>query len=103
MVAVSDLVCGLDAELVRLGYKASTMAWYRGLLAPPAEVPRIPGDAGVFAGPRDGMGRSACGGFFDASTEAKRKALEAAYTDVVTTNLPEWNQSSELLNWLAGL
>ena len=45
----------------------------------------------------------ACGGFFDASTEAKRKALEAAYTDVVTTNLPEWNQSSELLNWLAGL
>src|SRR5260370_25643895 len=30
MVAVSELVCGLDAELVRLGYKASTMAWYRG-------------------------------------------------------------------------
>jgi integrase/recombinase XerD len=38
-----------------------------------------------------------------ASTEAKRKALEAAYTDVVTTDLPEWNQNSELLNWLAGL
>ena len=37
-----------------------------------------------------------------ASTEAKRKALEAAYTDVVTTDLPEWNQNSELLNWLAG-
>jgi integrase len=30
MVAVSELVSGLDAELVRLGYKASTMAWYRG-------------------------------------------------------------------------
>jgi hypothetical protein len=30
MVAVSELVFGLDAELVRLGYKASTMAWYRG-------------------------------------------------------------------------
>ena len=30
MVAVSELVCGLDAELVRLGYKASTMVWYRG-------------------------------------------------------------------------
>ena len=28
MVAVSELVFGLDAELVRLGYKASTMAWY---------------------------------------------------------------------------
>jgi hypothetical protein len=30
MVAVSELVFGLDAELVRLGYKPSTMAWYRG-------------------------------------------------------------------------
>ena len=30
MVAVSELVSGLDAELVRLGYKASTMEWYRG-------------------------------------------------------------------------
>ncbi|MGH8275119.1 MAG: tyrosine-type recombinase/integrase [Steroidobacteraceae bacterium] len=30
MVAVSELVSGLDAELVGLGYKASTMVWYRG-------------------------------------------------------------------------
>jgi site-specific recombinase XerD len=30
LVAVSELVCGLDAELVRLGYSASTMVWYRG-------------------------------------------------------------------------
>ena len=30
MVAASELVSGLDAELVRLGYKASTMVWYRG-------------------------------------------------------------------------
>jgi hypothetical protein len=30
MVAVSELVSGLDAELVRLGYKPSTMVWYRG-------------------------------------------------------------------------
>jgi hypothetical protein len=30
MTAVCDLVSGLDAELVRLGYKPSTMAWYRG-------------------------------------------------------------------------
>ena len=30
MIVVSDLVSGLDAELVRLGYKPSTMAWYRG-------------------------------------------------------------------------
>jgi hypothetical protein len=30
MVAVSVLVSGLDAELVRLGYEDSTMVWYRG-------------------------------------------------------------------------
>jgi integrase len=29
MVALSVLVSGLDAELVRLGYKDATMAWYR--------------------------------------------------------------------------
>lgn len=38
-----------------------------------------------------------------ASTEAKRKALEAAYIDVVTDDLPEWNQNLGLLDWLAGL
>src|SRR5436190_18267767 len=30
MVALYALVSGLDAELVRLGYKDSTMVWYRG-------------------------------------------------------------------------
>jgi len=30
MAAVSELVSGLDAELVSLGYKPSTMVWYRG-------------------------------------------------------------------------
>lgn len=38
-----------------------------------------------------------------ASTEAKRKALEAVYADVVTADLAEWNQDPELLNWLASL
>jgi integrase/recombinase XerD len=38
-----------------------------------------------------------------ASTEAKRKALEAVYPDVVTANLAEWNQNPELLSWLASL
>ena len=38
-----------------------------------------------------------------ASTEAKRKALEAAYVDVVSADLAEWNQSPELLDWLASL
>jgi hypothetical protein len=30
MTAVGDLVSGLDAELVRLGYQSSTLVWYRG-------------------------------------------------------------------------
>ncbi len=30
MVALSALVSGLDVEMLRLGYKDSTMAWYRG-------------------------------------------------------------------------
>jgi integrase/recombinase XerD len=38
-----------------------------------------------------------------ASTEAKRKALEAVAPDVVTANLAEWNQNPELLDWLANL
>ena len=38
-----------------------------------------------------------------ASTEAKRKALEATYTDIVTDELPEWNHDTGLLNWLASL
>jgi site-specific recombinase XerD len=37
-----------------------------------------------------------------ASTEAKRKALEAAY-DIVTDDLPEWNHDPGLLSWLTNL
>ncbi|MGH3225432.1 MAG: tyrosine-type recombinase/integrase [Streptosporangiaceae bacterium] len=38
-----------------------------------------------------------------ASTEAKRKALEAAYQDIVTSDLPEWNQDADLIDWLTNL
>jgi site-specific recombinase XerD len=38
-----------------------------------------------------------------ASTEAKRKALETVYADVVTADQAEWNQNPELLDWLASL
>jgi integrase/recombinase XerD len=38
-----------------------------------------------------------------ASTEAKRRALEAVYENVVTADLAEWTQNPELLNWLADL
>jgi len=38
-----------------------------------------------------------------ASTETKRKALEAVYDQVVSAELPEWNQNPELLTWLSEL
>ena len=38
-----------------------------------------------------------------ASTQAKRKALEAAYTDITSDDLPEWTQDHELLDWLTNL
>ena len=38
-----------------------------------------------------------------APTEAKRKALEAAYQDIVTSDLPEWNQDAGLIDWLTNL
>jgi integrase/recombinase XerD len=38
-----------------------------------------------------------------ASTEAKRKALEAAYSDTTSDDLPEWNQDPGLLDWLTNL
>jgi integrase/recombinase XerD len=38
-----------------------------------------------------------------ASTEAKRRALEAVYVDIVSDDLPEWNQDAGLLDWLAAL
>jgi integrase/recombinase XerD len=38
-----------------------------------------------------------------ASTEAKRRALEAAYPNVAADDLPEWNQDIGLLDWLTSL
>ncbi|WP_219915025.1 tyrosine-type recombinase/integrase [Pseudomonas protegens] len=38
-----------------------------------------------------------------ASTEAKRKALEAAYVDVIPNDMPEWGQDAGLLAWLTSL
>jgi site-specific recombinase XerD len=38
-----------------------------------------------------------------ASTEAKRRALEAVYVELVSDELPEWNQDAGLLDWLAAL
>lgn len=38
-----------------------------------------------------------------ASSEAKRKALEAAYVDVISNDMPEWSQDAGLLVWLTSL
>jgi site-specific recombinase XerD len=38
-----------------------------------------------------------------ASTDAKRKALEGVYEQVVNADLTEWNQDPELLTWLTNL
>ena len=57
MVTVSALVSGLDAELQRLGYKDSTLVWYRGLLASSGEALRRPRRRGFFPGRGDGVGR----------------------------------------------
>jgi len=65
MVAVSELVSGLDAELVRLGYKDSTMVWYRGCWR---RVERFFASGGVQAFSLDtamAWVDQACGGFFD--------------------------------------
>jgi integrase/recombinase XerD len=38
-----------------------------------------------------------------ADVELKRKALENAYPDLVDSNLPDWNQNSDLMEWLSEL
>ncbi|WP_077600837.1 tyrosine-type recombinase/integrase [Oceanobacillus sojae] len=38
--------------------------------------------------------------YLRANTETKRKALESAYMDVVTQDIPVWDEDTDLLNWL---
>ena len=35
-----------------------------------------------------------------ADSELKRKALENAYLDLLDTDLPDWNENTDLMNWL---
>ncbi len=77
MVAVSELVSGLDAELVRLGYKPSTMVWYRGCWR---RLERFFASSGVEDFSLDVAMTwvdEACGGFF-----AKEQAGTLKPTDV---------------------
>jgi len=76
MVAVSELVSGLDAELVRLGYKDSTMVWYRGCWR---RVERFFASGGVQEFSLD-MAMvwvdEACGGFFVKEQAGTLKATD---------------------------
>ena len=77
MVAVSELVSGLDAELVRLGYMPSTMVWYRGCWR---RLERFFASRGVQEFSLDvamAWVDQACGGFF-----AKEQAGTLKATDV---------------------
>jgi site-specific recombinase XerD len=77
MFAVSELVSGLDAELVRLGYKPSTMVWYRGCWG---RLERFFASRGVQEFSLDVAMTwvdEACGGFF-----AKEQAGTLKPTDV---------------------
>lgn len=77
MVALSELVSGLDAELVRLGYKPSTMIWYRGCWR---RLERFFTSRGVQEFSLDvamAWVEEACGGFF-----AKEQAGALKATDV---------------------
>src|SRR6478672_10117918 len=77
MVVVSELVSGLDAELVRQGYKSSTMLWYRGCWR---RLERFFASRGVQEFSLDVAMTwvdQACGGFF-----AKEQAGTLKQTDV---------------------
>jgi site-specific recombinase XerD len=77
MVVVAELVSGLDAELVRLGYRPSTMVWYRGCWR---RLERFFASRGVREFSLDvamAWVDQACGGFF-----AKEQAGTLKPTDV---------------------
>lgn len=38
-----------------------------------------------------------------ADTEIKRKAIENAYPDIISNEIPDWNKDKELLSWLSEL
>lgn len=76
MVALSELVSGLDAELVRLGYTASTMVWYRGCWR---RVERFFASRGVQEFSLDvamSWVDQACGGFFVKEQAGTLKATD---------------------------
>ena len=57
MATLSALVSGLEAELRRLGYKDSTLVWYRGCWRRMQRHFAARGIEGVLPGRGDGVGR----------------------------------------------
>jgi integrase len=76
MTAVSELVFGLDAELVRLGYKPSTMAWYRGCWRRLEAFFVSRGVAEFSLDVAMLWVDQACGGFFDKEQSGRLKATD---------------------------
>ena len=77
MTAVSELVSGLDAELVRLGYKPSTLKWYRGCWRRPERYFASRGAREFSLDIAMAWVDEACGGFFE-----KEQAGTLKRTDV---------------------
>ena len=79
MTAVSELVSALDAELVRLGYKPSTMVWYRGCWR---RLERWFASRGVQEFSLDvamAWVDEACGGFFEKEQAGTLKATDVYF------------------------
>ena len=76
MAAVSELVSALDVELVRLGYKPSTLVWYRGCWR---RLERYFASRGVQEFSLDvamAWVDEACGGFFEKEQAGALKATD---------------------------
>lgn len=76
MAAVGDLVSGLDAELVRMGYKPSTLVWYRGCWR---RLERYFASRGAHEFSLDvamAWVDEACGGFFEKEQAGALKATD---------------------------
>jgi site-specific recombinase XerD len=76
MAAVSELVSGLDAELVRLGYKPSTMVWYRGCWRRLAAFFASRGVQEFSLDVAMAWVDQVCGGFFDKEQAGTLKATD---------------------------
>jgi site-specific recombinase XerD len=76
MAAVSELVSGLDAELVRLGYKPSTMVWYRGCWRRLAAFFASRGVQEFSLDVAMAWVDQACGGFFDKEQAGTLKTID---------------------------